>query len=71
MSLSFFKHFGNDFMPCKNNVLRASEMTVKMGVGSCRMSTDVHNPDWQLAALKRARCKRIGTDKARGAHVKR
>ena len=29
------------------------------------------NPDLQLAALKQAECKKIFTDKATGAHVKR
>jgi DNA invertase Pin-like site-specific DNA recombinase len=38
---------------------------------TCRVSKDAQNPDLQLAALKRAGCKRIFTDKASGAHVKR
>jgi len=42
-----------------------------MKIGYCRVSTEDQNPDLQLAALKRAGCKRIFTDKARGAHVKR
>src|SRR3989475_6944664 len=42
-----------------------------MKIGYCRVSTDDQNPDLQLAALKRAGCKRIFTDKATGAHVKR
>src|SRR5712671_324482 len=42
-----------------------------MKIGYCRVSTDDQNPDLQLAALKRAGCKRIFTDKASGAHVKR
>jgi DNA invertase Pin-like site-specific DNA recombinase len=42
-----------------------------MKIGYCRVSTDEQNPDLQLAALKRAGCKRIFTDKATGVHVKR
>lgn len=42
-----------------------------MKVGYCRVSTDDHNPDLQLAALKRAGCKQIYTEKASGVHVKR
>jgi DNA invertase Pin-like site-specific DNA recombinase len=42
-----------------------------MKIGYCRVSTDDQNPDMQLTALKRAGCKRIFTDKATGAHVKR
>ena len=42
-----------------------------MKIGYCRVSTDDQNPDLQLTALKRAGCKRIFTDKATGAHVKR
>src|SRR5437773_8264418 len=42
-----------------------------MKIGHCRVSTDDQNPDLQLAALKRAGCKRIFTDKASGAHVTR
>src|SRR3989442_8120875 len=42
-----------------------------MKIGYCRVSTDDQNPDLQLTALKRAGCKRIFTDKASGAHVKR
>jgi DNA invertase Pin-like site-specific DNA recombinase len=37
-----------------------------MNIGYCRVSTDDQNPD-----LQRAGCKRIFTDKAAGAHVKR
>jgi len=42
-----------------------------MKIGYCRVSTDDQNPDLQLAALKWAGCKRICTDKATSAHVKR
>src|SRR5215510_8044472 len=42
-----------------------------MKIGYCRVSTDDQNPDMQLAALKRAGCKKIFTDKATGVHVKR
>jgi DNA invertase Pin-like site-specific DNA recombinase len=42
-----------------------------MKIGYCHISTDDQNPDLQLAALKRAGCKRIFTDKASGAHIKR
>src|SRR5712691_5787928 len=42
-----------------------------MKIGYCRVSTDDQNPDMQLAALKRAGCRKIFTDKATGAHVKR
>ena len=42
-----------------------------MKIGYCRVSTDDQNPDLQLAALKRAGCRTIFTDKATGAHVKR
>src|SRR5262245_42806585 len=42
-----------------------------MNIGYCRVSMDDQNPDLQLAALKRAGCRRIYTDKATGAHVKR
>src|SRR6266446_476780 len=42
-----------------------------MKTGYCRVSTDDQNPDLQLAALKKAGCKKIFTDKATGAHVKR
>jgi len=40
-------------------------------IGYCRVSTDDQSPDLQLSALKRAGCKKIFTDKATGAHVKR
>src|SRR5256884_1733466 len=42
-----------------------------MKIGYCRVSTDDQNPALQLTALKRAGCRRIFTDKATGAHVKR
>ncbi len=42
-----------------------------MKIGYCRVSTDDQNPDLQLAVLKRAGCRKIFTDKATGAHVKR
>src|SRR5712692_4374608 len=42
-----------------------------MKIGYGRVSTDDQNPDLQLTALKRAGCKRIFTDKARGAYIKR
>jgi DNA invertase Pin-like site-specific DNA recombinase len=42
-----------------------------MKIGYARVSTDDHNPGLQLAALQRAGCKRIFTDKASGAHVTR
>src|SRR5262249_3600302 len=42
-----------------------------MKIGYARVSTEDQNPDLQLAALTRAGCKRIYTDKATGAHVQR
>src|SRR5438552_12361821 len=42
-----------------------------MKIGYCRVSTDDQNPDLQLAALKLAGCRKIFTDKATVAHVKR
>ena len=42
-----------------------------MKIGYARVSTEDQNPDLQLAALKRAGCKRTFTDKATGMHTKR
>ena len=42
-----------------------------MKIGYCRVSTEDQNPDLQLAALKRAGCKTIFTDKASGLTIKR
>jgi DNA invertase Pin-like site-specific DNA recombinase len=42
-----------------------------MKIGYCRISTEDQNPDLQLTTLKRAGCRKIFTDKAIGAHVKR
>ncbi len=42
-----------------------------MNIGYARVSTDEQNPDLQLAALQRAGCKRVFTDKATGVHVQR
>ncbi len=42
-----------------------------MKLGYARVSTDDQNPDLQLAALRAAGCKKIYTDKATGANVKR
>jgi DNA invertase Pin-like site-specific DNA recombinase len=42
-----------------------------MKYGYARVSTHDQNPELQLAALKKAGCKRIYTDKATGAHTKR
>ena len=42
-----------------------------MHMGYCRVSTEDQNPDLQLAALQRAGCTRIFTNKATGVHVKR
>ena len=42
-----------------------------MKIGYCRVSTEDQNPDLQLTALKRAECRKIFTDKASGANIKR
>ena len=42
-----------------------------MKYGYARLSKDEQNPALQLDTLKRAGCKKIFTDKATGAHVKR
>ena len=42
-----------------------------MKIGYARVSTEDQKPDLQLAALKKAGCDRIFTDKATGANVKR
>lgn len=42
-----------------------------MKTGYARVSTEDQNPELQLAALKKAGCRKIYTDKATGAHVKR
>ena len=42
-----------------------------MKIGYARVSTEDQNLDLQLAALKRAGCKRLFTDKATGMHTKR
>ena len=42
-----------------------------MKIGYARVSTEDQNPDLQLAALKKAGCERIYTDKATGTNVKR
>ena len=42
-----------------------------MNIGYARVSTEDQNSDLQLATLKKGGCKRLFTDKATGAHVKR
>ena len=42
-----------------------------MHIGYARVSTDEQSPDWQRAALQRAGCERLFTDRATGAHTQR
>ena len=42
-----------------------------MNIGYVQVSTEDQNPDLPLAALQKGGCKRIFTEKATGAHVKR
>src|SRR6266446_2373955 len=42
-----------------------------MKIGYARVSTDEQNPDLQIQALKKARCKTIYTDKVGGTVIKR
>lgn len=47
------------------------EMEGRIKAGYCRVSTEDQNPDLQLAALKRAGCRWLFTDKTSGALAKR
>ena len=48
---------------------RKQDQNRGMNIGSCCVSTAAPNPDWQLAALKQTRGKRLGTEQASGVHV--
>jgi len=77
--VSEIKNFAQIFTPAKtmgclrhkswSNINHGQNSSMK--IGYCRVSTDDQNPDLQLAALQRAGCKRIFTDKASGTHVTR